>query len=71
MEVARNSFQELGMRKTKLHNGVLFFLAVADRKFVILGDDGINEKVPENFWSDVRDHMSTSFSNLKRESFTG
>lgn len=55
MQAVRNAFEALGMRNTELHNGVMFFLGVEDRKFVILGDDGINDKVPENFWDSVRD----------------
>ena len=55
MQTVRNAFEKLGMRNTELHNGVMFFLGVEDRKFVILGDDGINEKVPDNFWDSVRD----------------
>ena len=50
---ARLVFDKLGMRKTALRNGVLFYLSVADRKFVILGDDGIYHKVPPNFWDGV------------------
>lgn len=46
-------FSKLGMQKTALRNGVLFYVAVRDRKFVILGDAGINQKVPENFWEEI------------------
>lgn len=48
-------FEKLEMHKTQLRNGVLFYLAVEDRKFAILGDAGINQKVPEDFWEDVKD----------------
>lgn len=43
-------FEKLKMHKTKLRNGVLFYLATDDHKFAILGDAGINQKVPEGFW---------------------
>jgi uncharacterized membrane protein len=55
MQAARRAFEALGMRNTELHNGVLFFVAVEDRKFIVLGDDGINGKVPGDFWDSVRD----------------
>jgi uncharacterized membrane protein len=42
-------FGKLGMQKTALRNGVLFYLAVEDRKFAIIGDGGIHAKVPEGF----------------------
>ena len=49
------------MHRTAQRNGVLFYLAVADRKFAIIGDKGINEKVPEGFWDSIRDVMSRHF----------
>jgi uncharacterized membrane protein len=55
-------FQKLEMHKTKLRNGILFYLAVEDRKFVIIGDAGINRKVPEGFWDGVKE---TVISHLK------
>ena len=48
-------FEKLEMHKTELRNGVLFYLAVKDKKFAILGDAGINQKVPENFWESTKD----------------
>jgi uncharacterized membrane protein len=63
MGMARKAFDELGMRKTELRNGVLFVLAIDDRKFVILGDDAINEKVPDDFWDSVRNVVIENFKN--------
>ncbi len=60
-------FKKLGMEKTKLRNGVLFYVAVADKKLAIIGDKGIHELVPENFWQTVKDHMVNDF---KQENFT-
>lgn len=54
-------FEKLEMHKTELRNGVLFYLAVEDRKFAILGDAGINQKVPENFWEDIKKNMLNHF----------
>lgn len=54
-------FEKLEMHKTELRNGVLFYLAVEDRKFAILGDAGINRKVPENFWEDIKKNMLNHF----------
>jgi uncharacterized membrane protein len=51
------------MQKTELRNGVLFYLAVEDRKFAILGDAGINAKVPENFWDSIKESMLNKFKN--------
>ncbi|HDJ33378.1 MAG TPA: TPM domain-containing protein [Bacteroidetes bacterium] len=55
-------FQKLGMHKTELRNGVLFYLAVEDKKFAILGDAGINAVTPDDFWDRIRDHMREHFA---------
>lgn len=54
-------FEQLKMHKTTARNGVLFYLAVTDRKFAILGDAGINAKVPGNFWENIKEHMLACF----------
>lgn len=56
-------FAKLEMHKTKLRNGVLFYLAFDDRKFAILGDAGINQKVPENFWNEIKETALEDFKN--------
>jgi uncharacterized membrane protein len=54
-------FAKLDMNKTKLRNGVLFYLAVEDRKFAILGDAGINSVVPPDFWDSIKVKMLDHF----------
>jgi uncharacterized membrane protein len=54
-------FHELGMDATELKNGVLIYLAATDKKFVICGDQGINEVVPVDFWDSTKDIMATQF----------
>lgn len=54
-------FKTLNMHRTKERNGVLFYLAEKSKKFAILGDAGINEKVPDDFWEKVRETMETQF----------
>jgi uncharacterized membrane protein len=56
-------FEQLEMHKTELRNGVLIYLAVEDRQLAILGDAGINLKVPKGFWEDTRDVMISNFKN--------
>ena len=69
LERAKIIFQKLKMHQTALRNGVIVYLATNDRKFAIWGDKGINEKVPENFWQDVKDLMAGHFK--KNEFVTG
>jgi len=54
-------FEKLEMHKTDLRNGVLFYLAMEDRKFAILGDAGINQKVPKNFWDEIKEDVISHF----------
>lgn len=65
LDRAAEVFALLKMHKTELRNGVLFYLALKDHKFAILGDKGINQKVPEHFWEDIRDHMLGLFKQDK------
>jgi len=61
-------FAKLKMHKTKLRNGVLFYIAVKDRKFAILGDKGINAVTEDDFWDRIRD---TVLEEFKQENFAG
>jgi len=54
-------FKKLGMHKTEQRNGVLIYLALKNRKFAIIGDAGINLKVPEGFWDSIKDEMAAFF----------
>lgn len=65
MDRATEVFASLNMHKTKLRNGVLFYLAVKDKKFAILGDAGINNVVPSDFWESIKNSMQTEFRQGK------
>ena len=54
-------FHKLGMEKTAGRNGVLIYLAVKDKKFAIIGDEGIHKAVPDNFWDQIKDNMLKHF----------
>lgn len=56
-------FHSLKMDQTKERNGVLIYLAVKDKTFVIYGDQGINDKVSDTFWDSTRDVMVAYFKN--------
>ena len=59
------AFKQLGMHKTAERNGVLFYLAVSDRKFAIIGDAGINAKVPAGFWDEISKLLKENFREGK------
>jgi uncharacterized membrane protein len=56
-------FAKLEMHKTEKRNGVLFYLAVKDQKFAILGDAGINAVTPDDFWDVIKAKMLGHFSS--------
>lgn len=58
-------FNKLGMKQTDERNGVLIYLSINHRKFAIIGDAGINAKVPENFWDHIKDEMLVNFRESK------
>ena len=67
VERAIEVFEELKMHETQLRNGVLIFIAFSNQKLAIIGDKGINELVPSNFWDSTRDVMIQLF---KKGQFT-
>ncbi|MDD4108509.1 MAG: TPM domain-containing protein [Prolixibacteraceae bacterium] len=68
LERAAYIFEKLQMHKTELRNGVLFYLAIEDHKYAILGDAGINQKVQEDFWVETKDIMAGYFKEGKHSS---
>jgi uncharacterized membrane protein len=54
-------FDKMGMQKTEKRNGVLFYLAVKNRRFAVIGDTGINAMVKEDFWDDVKNLLLNHF----------
>ncbi|MCM8539073.1 MAG: TPM domain-containing protein [Lentisphaeraceae bacterium] len=60
-DAAKKFFADKELYKTKDRNAVLIYLAYKDHKLAILGDEGINEKVPENFWASTVEIMTSNF----------
>lgn len=61
MSRAKDVFNELKMYETEQRNGVLFYVATETRKFAILGDKGIYEKVPADFWESTKNKVIEQF----------
>lgn len=49
---AKEVFAELKMHQTELRNGVIVYVAWKDHKVAIWGDEGIHDKVGQQFWED-------------------
>ena len=59
---AQRWFERLGMRRTHHRNGILFYVAVDERAFAVVGDEGIHRAVGPEFWEALRDAMASSFA---------
>lgn len=59
---AQKVFTSLNMHKTAERNAVLIYIAPADKKLAIVGDKGINERVPEGFWDQAFEAMRNAFA---------
>jgi uncharacterized membrane protein len=60
-EVALDEFYRLGMDKTRDHTGILLLIILAERKFRILADSGINAKVEQKSWDAIAAKLSGFF----------
>jgi uncharacterized membrane protein len=55
---AAGAFERLRMAHTRRRNGVLIFVAPLRRRFAVVGDVGIDQKVAPAFWGQVTDAVS-------------
>ncbi len=63
LDRASEVFSSLEMHKTKERNGVLFYLAIKDKQFAIIGDVGINRKMKDHYWGEIKEHLVSRFKN--------
>jgi uncharacterized membrane protein len=61
IERAVEIFEQLKMQHTKERNGVLLYVAVGSKQFAICGDEGIDKKVPTDFWDSTKEVMLAHF----------
>lgn len=66
LEHAKEIFHLLHMDETKDKNGVLFYVAVHSHQFAVIGDQGIDKVVPDDFWESVKDSVVSEFANGKQ-----
>ncbi len=62
MRDATETFARLGLTRTRDRNAVLFFIAVRDHRFAVLGDEGIHQAVPPGFWDEVVGRVERHFA---------
>jgi uncharacterized membrane protein len=51
---AEADFERLGMAATAERNGVLILVAPESQSFAVIGDRGIDERLPAGFWDEFR-----------------
>jgi len=64
---AEKAFTRIGMRATRDRNGILFFIVPSRHAFAIIGDEGIHQKVGQDFWNELvvsiaKDFMAGKFN---------
>lgn len=64
---AKELFAELNMAATQDRNAVLLYFAMKDRQMAIWGDEGIHQKLGQDFWNNK---VSTILEDFKNENFT-
>lgn len=65
LERAQEVFFQLGMNATTARNGVLFYLGTDDRAFAIIGDEGIDKVVEDDFWDCTKDTVIDHFKQTR------
>jgi uncharacterized membrane protein len=63
LERAQHIFIKNKMHETKQRNGVLLYVALEDKKLAIYGDQGIHEKVGDDYWNQQLEHMISHFKS--------
>jgi Predicted membrane protein len=55
-------FENLQMQKTELRNATLVYVAVKDRQLAVFGDEGIHQKVGNEYWANEVVKMIKAFN---------
>jgi len=64
---AKEIFADLNMTATKDRNAVLLYFAMKDRQMAILGDEGIHQKLGQDFWNNK---VAAILEDFKKQNFT-
>ncbi|MEG9488360.1 TPM domain-containing protein [Mannheimia indoligenes] len=60
---ANQLFDELKMRETAQRNGVLIYLSFKPHYVAVIGDEGIHQKVGDDFWQKIYQTMCIDCQN--------
>jgi uncharacterized membrane protein len=62
---AKTEFERAGLHGAHERNGALVLVAPVARKYAVLGDRDLHERVGETFWRDVVEEMRPYFASEK------
>ncbi len=54
-------FQHLNMDRKPFRNAVLIYVAVKDKKFAVIGDEALHEKVGSDYWKQITQQLHNDF----------
>ncbi len=66
-ELAKKEFATLGMHRTDGSVGILLLIMYHERKFYVIGDEGVHSKVHPETWKDVATVLGEHFKNADYE----
>ncbi len=59
-------FTKLNMHKTKERNGVLIYIATFSKKIAVVGDEGIHQKLGNEFWQKLVNELIKDFRENRK-----
>lgn len=62
-ERAKQEFERAGMHRHEHANAVLILVAPQARRFAVIGDRSMHERVGEAFWTETTDAMRPAFAS--------
>ncbi len=68
---AQKVFRKLKMHQTNERNGVLIYIATLSHKIAVIGDEGIHQKLGQEFWEKIVQDLITKFKANKPASPVG
>jgi len=63
---AEKVFVKLKMHETKERNGILIYIAAFSRKIAVVGDEGIHQKLGNEFWQSLVTKLIGQFKTDKK-----
>jgi uncharacterized membrane protein len=66
-ELAEKEFAALGMHYTDGRTGILLMILYHEKKFYVIGDEGVHSRVHPETWNDIARTLAAHFKNAEYE----